>query len=299
MPDPVVTDPPADPPPADPPAADPPAGDPPPADPPARKNSLASGADGDNPPVGDDPPIGEPGPDGRPAWCPAKFWDAETKTVRSEQLAKSYGEFEKRFRTDGAELPADPDGYKLELADGEELGLSEEATKEFATFAHTLKLDNAQFNAIIREHHRGVVDAVETVRTVEAERTQEALLKEHGDEKAVRAVQRNAYKAFEKFATPEELELVGELPDHPAIVNVLARIGAALAEDTPPGQARTAPFESLTQEVDRLYRDQAGPYFNPSHPDHFRAVEKVKQWEEQCTARGVNSLELRRSLRSA
>lgn len=287
--------PPADPPPtpADPPPADPPADPPAPA---AVKNSLAAGAD-----AGDDPPADPPAPnaDGRPDWLPAKYWDAEAKEIRAEQLAKSYGELERRFRTDGAELPADPTGYKIELADGEELAIDDEAAAEFAQFAHTIKLDNGQYNAIVREYQRGVVQAVESVRQVEAENTQKVLLEQHGDEKAVRQVHRAAYQAFAKFATADELAIVGELPDHPALVNVLARIGAALSEDTPPGAANVSAFETQTQDVDRIYRDAAGPYYNAAHPDHERVVAQVRAWEEACAKRGVNSLELRRNLHKA
>lgn len=57
------------------------------------------------------------GDDGRPAWCPEKFWDAEAKQVRSEALAKAYGDAEtnlgklKRDKGGGGEVPEKPDGY--------------------------------------------------------------------------------------------------------------------------------------------------------------------------------------------
>jgi len=65
------------------------------------------------------------GADGRPAGVPEKFWDAKTKTVKSDDLAKAYVELEKGFGTlkrskglgdDVPESPADyfKDGLELD-----------------------------------------------------------------------------------------------------------------------------------------------------------------------------------------
>ncbi len=56
--------------------------------------------------------------DGRPAGLPDKFWDADGGTVRTEALAKSYLELERKLGgLAGRGVPDGPDGYEITLAD--------------------------------------------------------------------------------------------------------------------------------------------------------------------------------------
>lgn len=64
------------------------------------------------------------GADGRPAGVPEKFWDAKTKTIKTDDLAKAYGALEtahgtlKRSKGLGDDVPADAADY---FKDGLEL----------------------------------------------------------------------------------------------------------------------------------------------------------------------------------
>jgi hypothetical protein len=55
-------------------------------------------------------------PVARPEHIPEKFWDAGKGEPRTEALARSYAELEKKLGT-GAGVPADPSGYRIETRD--------------------------------------------------------------------------------------------------------------------------------------------------------------------------------------
>lgn len=61
----------------------------------------------------DRPPIGGTA---RPDYLPEKFWDGAKGEARTEALARSYAELEKKLGT-GAGVPADPSGYRIETRD--------------------------------------------------------------------------------------------------------------------------------------------------------------------------------------
>lgn len=48
-----------------------------------------------------------------PAGLPEKFWDAERREVRVDQLVKSYTQLERRMGEQTAAVPAGPDGYEI------------------------------------------------------------------------------------------------------------------------------------------------------------------------------------------
>jgi len=109
----------------DPPGDDaPPAGDPPAGDPAPSRMAGAGGLLGKRTPPAADPKEEEGDDkkgllnDGRPEHVPAKFWDAEKKAPKYEEMAKSYGDLEKQLGTlkrskSGADddVPADEAGY--------------------------------------------------------------------------------------------------------------------------------------------------------------------------------------------
>lgn len=76
-------------------------------------------------PTGATAPVAQ---DERPAYVPEKFWDAATKTVRTEEMAKSYAELEKQRGAKPAEAP--PEEAVAE-ADKGEAGAFSAYFKEF------------------------------------------------------------------------------------------------------------------------------------------------------------------------
>ena len=286
-------------PPGDPPAV-PPAGDPPaPATPPAAPRSslaaMAAELAGETPPAGD-PPAGDPpapAADGRPDWCEEKFWNAETKEVRADALAKSYKELQARFKGGVDVPPKEWSEYTVEPLDGETWSLPAEAAEPFQKWAHELGLSNKVYNAFLREHLSGVTEArdqaVETYITQQTNDARAALVAEHGSEAAAKRVQADYFRGFQAFATPEEMAAIETIPDHPAIMNVMARVWAATKEGRPPNAGtQVDSFDTLSQEVHTLYKSPTGALMNGDHPEHKAAVAKRDAWLAECSKRGIS-----------
>ena len=222
------------------------------------------------PPDAGVPPAAPEGPTldeatGRWSDVPAKFWDPEAKALRLDErgipagLIKAHHELEKRF---GA-LPSDAAGYKLELAEGEELGFTDADVQEFASKAHEWGLTNTQYNAALRAHMEAVAGIAGTIQAHTIEGAQAALLKHYGTEQAMTAELRDAYRAFSQFADPDEMAAIDTLGNNPIAVRVLAKIAKAMREDTAPnGMSQGA--DDL--EIEKLTKDQKSAYWNRSAP---------------------------------
>lgn len=83
----------------------------------------------------------------RPAHVPEKFWDAETGTVRADDLAKSYAELEAKLRAPKPEEDAPKaDSLKIEKAEGEaqDSEQTNPLTTAFETFANVYQETKGQ-----------------------------------------------------------------------------------------------------------------------------------------------------------
>lgn len=271
------------------PPATPPAGDPPP---PAPVSAFRPPEGGDGtPPAGDPPPTGDPPADGRPEWAPQKFWDPEGKALKTEELAKSYAELERRFRGAVDLPPKDAEGYEFQKRDGETFELDPELDAAFRDAALEMGLNNRQYNDLVREHVDGVRDAVAGVWAANEHRTIAELKEQHGDK--ADAVRADAWNVAQKYLTPEELQALERAPSSAVVMNLLARIAPELKADrAPAGSPPADSFETMTKEAVALRREKGGKYWDATKPGHAEAVAKVLAWEQECARRGVNSREL-------
>lgn len=249
----------------------------------------------------------------RPEWCPdtnwdaeagdvivpEKYWDKDLGTAKVGELAKGHRELSKRFGNATDRAPADIEGYKFEAVEGDPEGfeIPAEQDKAFREYAIGLGLNNTQYNSIVRNYSEGYRTAAEHAISGYVDQqvvmTNQALLAEHGSKEAVKKVQGQAYRAFMHFASAEEKPLVDQLPDHPALINVLARIGAQLAEDSPPSAGVTDSFETLTERVNGLMRDRSSEYWDDAKAGSAEARRVVARYYEECQKRGVDPLEQR------
>lgn len=112
---------------------------------------------------------GNPSQDGRPSWLPEKFFDAETKTPLTEQLATSYRELEGKvrekdeaFMTRAQEALAKraPEAYKVGLPEGFQMpeGLEFNLTSDdplvswFSGIAKQSGMSQEQFDNAIKSY---------------------------------------------------------------------------------------------------------------------------------------------------
>lgn len=279
-----------------PPPPAPPAGDPPPAPVSAFRPPAGAVPSGDQPPA-------------RPEWCPEsnwdaeagapivpeKFWDKEANVAKADALARSYRELERRAGAAGAagEMPPkDPSGYEFVKRDGETFEPVPELDEVFREFAHEIKLNNHQYNELLREHTQGVNDAVAGVWAANEQRTIADLQAQHGAEAA--KVQADAWKVAETYLSAEELGQLEKAPSSAVVMNLLARVARELRADGPPGAGGSPPasFDVMTSEAIALRRNLDSEFWQSHKPGHAAAVAKVQAWEAECIRRGVSSREL-------
>lgn len=102
-------------------------------------------------------------------------------------------------------------------------------------------------------------------------------------------------KAYEKFSTPEfEKELIDSgLGNNPKIIEMFAKIGKAMSEDTAAGRgggkldvtdAETAKTEIARLKTDAKFNEA---YFNPAHADHKKMVAEWDAMHAKAVPKGV------------
>lgn len=90
-------------------------------------DSGGDGGDGGSgDPAGDPKPMGGSDPEGKPDWAADKFWNPDTKEVRTEVLHKSFSELEGKFREKTEKLKEEivaemranaPEKYEFNISD--------------------------------------------------------------------------------------------------------------------------------------------------------------------------------------
>lgn len=245
----------------------------------------------------------QPAADGRPAYVPEKFWNPETKGVKTEDAFKSYTELEKKLREPRYDVPAadvppeartawednvfkafgvpeTPDGYGIEVADDAE----KETVGAFATKMHSLKMNPAQVNGVVEwlKEQAGSINDVEIQEeTDRSARLDGFYTKTFGDQKVAvvervktalaEAIPDSATRAdIEKSLPPEALNAIGAIHEH-------YRKTYGLADQTQGdqgGNAGKSP-EDLRTDAKAMMASEA--YRDPMHKDHKSTKDKVNQ----------------------
>jgi len=100
----------------------------------------------------------------RPEHCPEKFWDSEAKSIRNDDVLKSYNELSTKFGS----FTGAPDEYKYAVSDdlkakGVELDLENPMITTFSEMAKSSGMNQEMANKMINmylegEHAKGIVN---------------------------------------------------------------------------------------------------------------------------------------------
>lgn len=236
----------------------------------------------------------------RPEWLPEKYWDAEKKTARYEDLGKGYIGLEKLLGSEKVPKPQsdeDAEGWERwyaasgrpnkvdeyefnrpdTLPNG--LGYDEDLEKDFKATAYSAGLNKKQANALYEKYVKHQLDrytAYETGKKQAIAQAQADLQRELGGK--YESSMRDAKIAVEKYADPEFKKFLDEtgLGNHPAMIRAFMKIGAEVNGDTRiVGKSEPQLNQAdMQRTISEFNRKNEKALFDKQHPDHARLVKE-------------------------
>lgn len=233
----------------------------------------------------------------RPEWAPEKFWDADKRSLKHEDLGKAYMNLERLVGhekipvpksdddKDGWERwwkaagrPDDPNGYefkKPQLPD--DMGYDDDTEKSFRTWAHVNGLSKKQAQALYDGYVKTQIEkhgAWSVAQKQAADKVRADLMREHGAQ--FEAFTRSATSAIDQYGDPEFRRYLDEtgLGNDPRMIRVFGRIGSELAGETrlkgkPAAADNPADIDAA---IAKFQTDNKDALFSKNHPDHDRVV---------------------------
>jgi hypothetical protein len=174
------------------------------------------------------------------SWVPPKFLIDGKPDAKA--LAKSYQALEKKLGSKVANLaPEDVAEYDYKPTKFE---FDEEGVSAFKSKAKELGLSTTQYQALLGEYETSMANVMPSVEKSEA-----ALKEAWGSE--FNSNLSAARRAFDEFA-PSDLSMDDPALNSPAVLKLLARIGADLGEDRSPASASGANSGMTRAEAEAL-----------------------------------------------
>lgn len=210
---------------------------------------------------------------GRPSHVPEKFWDAEKKALKSDDVLTAYAALEKRVGAHGLP-PENAEGYELKLPDGVHMDVTD--LRAFKDQAFSLGLTKKQYEGVmgayLKEMGERVPDLISQYVEGKREEAEVSLRQAWGGE--YDANLRFALAAFNAFTAENEKGEIDRIGNHPVVLRVLARVGRELSED--PGVRDTGAMIPK-DDIESLMNDKDGPYWKADHPQHKAVKAKVER----------------------
>ena len=217
---------------------------------------------------------------------PSKYWDAEKGVVNYDAWAKSTTELETRMRTHGLP-PKTAEEYKFELPkELKDAGvdLDPVMAKGFRDTAMQMGLTQKQYEGVMSVYFGNVAGLADQVSQFSATKARTELLAFYKTEEAMTKNVKAAFSAFSAYADERDMAMINRIGNIPAIIRVLAKVGAEMAED--PGVSAESILDADSLET--LMRGAPGkddsPYWNKSDARHTATVAKVMRHHEAAAA---------------
>lgn len=240
--------------------------------------------------------------DGPPEYIPAKYWDAEKKSPRLEDLGRGYQNLEKLLGREKVPMPVGDDDnegwdrvYKAigrpDKADEYEferptlpsdLPYDEESEKNFRMWAHVNGLNKKQAKNL----YDGYVKTQIERHAVWAEQSkkqrselEQALIREHGQK--IESVKQSAKAVMNEYADGEFRQFLDQtgLGNDPRMVRFLHKVaqktgGETRLKGTPVTQA--AP-QDLDKAISQFREKNNKVLMDRLHPDHKKTVDEYSR----------------------
>jgi len=236
--------------------------------------------------------------DGPPEYIPAKFWDAERKAPKIEDMGKSYLNLEKLLGREKVPVPAGdddeegwqrwyaatgrpekPEDYELDRPSQLPIEYDEEAEKSFRTWAHQNGFSKRQAKNLHEQYVKAQVERHAQWQKLQEEskaQAQHALQREHGSR--YEAKLQLAKAALQQYADPDYIKYLDEsgLGNDPRTIRAWIKIGEErMGETRLKGAAPQAPNHAdLDRSIAEFMRKNTEALFNKSHPQHDWAVKE-------------------------
>jgi hypothetical protein len=241
--------------------------------------------------------------DGPPEGIPLKYWDAENREVRVDEMAQGYNNLEKLLGTEkvpvpqsdddeegwdrfykAAGRPDDPGEYGFEPPEQmpESLPYDTDLEQSYRNVAHKNGLSDRQAKAIYDAYVKTQIERTaewEKLRQENRAEMQAKLQREYG-QRYEGAVNR-ARTAMNTFADPDFVQFLQEsnLDDDPRMIRFMERVGGRLTgERKLVGKQEGA---ATPQDVDRAISDfrakNAKALHDRNHPDNARLTAELQR----------------------
>jgi hypothetical protein len=214
----------------------------------------------------------------RPKSVPAKFWNAEKGEVNFEAWAKSTGELEARMKDVGLP-PKTAEEYTFDAPkEFKEAGLDLDPamTKEFRDAALEAGLTQKQYEFVMGKYFASIGGMVEAAEGFGREGCRSALMGFYKTEEAMGDALKAAFNTYSAYADEEEMKAINRIGNNPFFVRILAKINREMTEDRQIDTGGAVSDESIEELMAK-----GSPYWDASHPQHKRVVDKVTAYHQR------------------
>jgi len=237
-----------------------------------------------------------------PEWAPEKFWDRERKTVKAEDLGRSYKNLEKLLGTEKVPRPTsddDEEGWerwykasgrpdsedKYEFKRPElppDLPYDEEAEKNFRTWAKANGLNKRQAANLYEAYAKTQMErhaAYHTGQKQARAQIEQNLRREHGGQYEAKV--NLARQAIREFADPDYMKWLDETGagNDPRVIRSWIRVGEKMSGPTKLHGAPVADRNEtdLKTAISNFREKHAEALWKKEHPDHDLRVREYNK----------------------